>query len=221
MLERGVEQRDSPASSPLAPPNASRFGKHGTALFEFGSTDPNAGRNIRAEAAAKFFPTGRQRPDMHNLVPELKGFHDLTYDFGGNLILPPSGHLALTGKVGRKSRRILSHRRGLYLVNKPFCVRNESTDKSLQPNFGSRDAYDQCAPLVYSYLARQDEQVFHPIFPGFPGPKARLSASSGQQDVGVRRRAQRRGALIRQYCRFVRRRAARPAAIPKRSQRVA
>jgi hypothetical protein len=79
MLERGVEQRDSPASSPLAPPNASRFGKHGTALF--GSTDPNAGRNIRAEAAAKFFPTGRQRPDMHNLVPELKGFHDLTYDF--------------------------------------------------------------------------------------------------------------------------------------------
>jgi hypothetical protein len=47
----------SPGSSPLAPPNASRFGKHGTALF--GSTDHNAGRNIRLRPppSINFFAT--------------------------------------------------------------------------------------------------------------------------------------------------------------------
>ena len=41
---------------------------------------------------------------------------------------------------------------------------------------------------------RQVEQVFHPIFPRFPGPMVRLSASSGQQSVGVCHRARPPGA---------------------------
>jgi hypothetical protein len=41
---------------------------------------------------------------------------------------------------------------------------------------------------------RQVEQVFHPIFSRFPGPKARLSISSGQQSVGVCPRARPPGA---------------------------
>ena len=74
---------------------------------------------------------GGSAPTCTTLFRSSKALTTSLITFGGILILLPSGHLALTGKVGRNIAQDLSHRRGLYFFNEPLRGRNERTDKSL------------------------------------------------------------------------------------------
>src|ERR1700751_4341985 len=82
-----------------------------------------------SQHCCNFFPTGRERPDVHSLVPELKGFYDLTYNFRRQLDFTAVRPPCLNRQNRQKIAQDLSHRRGLYFVNEPFGGRNESTDK--------------------------------------------------------------------------------------------
>jgi hypothetical protein len=77
---------------------------HSPMLSQQNITDPKKIAN-GSQHTSKFLLTGRRRPDMHNLIPKLKGVLNSLYKFNGSVIGLPSLHLAVAGRVGRSLRR--------------------------------------------------------------------------------------------------------------------